>query len=59
MITRKNKTRKLVVSALVASLYAVITLVLGAISYGPIQFRIAEIMILLPFIKKEIVIAYI
>lgn len=53
MITRKNKTRKLVVSALVASLYAVITLVLGAISYGPIQFRIAEIMILLPFIKKD------
>ena len=53
MITRKNKTRKLVVSASVASLYAVITLVLGAISYGPIQFRIAEIMILLPFIKKD------
>ncbi|GKZ03514.1 membrane protein [Paraclostridium bifermentans] len=28
-------------------------MVLGAISYGPIQFRVAEIMVLLPFIKKD------
>lgn len=53
MTTRHSKTRKLVVSALVAGLYAVLTLSLGAISYGPIQFRIAEIMVLLPFIKKD------
>lgn len=53
MTTRKSKTRKLVVSALIAGLYAALTLVLGAISYGPIQFRIAEIMVLLPFIRKD------
>lgn len=53
MTTRHSKTRKLVVSALVAGLYAVLTLSLGAISYGPIQFRIAEIMVLLPFIRKD------
>lgn len=48
-----NKTKKLVTTSLVAAMYAVLTLVLGAISYGPIQFRIAEIMVLLAFIKKD------
>lgn len=48
-----NKTKKLVTTSLVAAIYAVLTLVLGAISYGPIQFRIAEIMVLLAFIKKD------
>lgn len=45
--------KKLVKTALVAAIYATLTLVLGAISYGPIQFRVAEIMVLLPFIKKD------
>lgn len=53
MTTRTNKTRKIVISALVAGLYAALTLALGAISYGPIQFRIAEIMVLLAFIRKD------
>ena len=48
-----NKTKKLVMTSLVAAIYAVLTLVLGAISYGPIQFRIAEIIVLLAFIKKD------
>ncbi len=48
-----KKTKKLVTTALVSSIYATLTLVLGAISYGPIQFRLAEIMVLLPFIKKD------
>ncbi|GAA0712938.1 QueT transporter family protein [Paraclostridium ghonii] len=46
-------TKKLVTTALVASIYATLTLALGAISYGPVQFRISEIMVLLPFIKKD------
>ncbi|WP_250674330.1 QueT transporter family protein [Paraclostridium ghonii] len=46
-------TKKLVTTALVASIYATLTLGLGAISYGPVQFRISEIMVLLPFIKKD------
>lgn len=45
--------KKLVTTALVSAIYATLTLVLGAISYGPIQFRVAEIMVLLPFIKKD------
>ena len=45
--------KKLVTTALVAAIYATLTLVLGAISYWPIQFRVAEIMVLLPFIKKD------
>lgn len=45
-----NKTvQRLVKTAIVAALYAVITLVLAPISYGPIQFRISEIMVLLAF----------
>ncbi|MDU3803936.1 QueT transporter family protein [Paraclostridium bifermentans] len=49
----KTNIKKLVTTALVAAIYATLTLVLGAISYGPIQFRVAEIMVLLPFIKKD------
>ena len=40
---------RLVKTAIVAALYAAITFVLAPISYGPIQFRISEIMVLLAF----------
>ena len=53
----KADTRRMAKIGLVAALYAVITLVLGFISYGPIQFRIAEIMTLLPLLGKEYIIA--
>ena len=49
----RESTKKIVVTALVAAVYATLTLSLGFISYGPIQFRIAEVMILLAFIRKE------
>ena len=48
-----KSTKKLVTTALVAAIYATLTLISGAISYGPIQFRIAEILVLLPFIRKD------
>ena len=41
------KTRRLVFSALIAAIYAALTYFLAPISYGPIQFRLSEIMILL------------
>ncbi|MCY6353761.1 QueT transporter family protein [Clostridium sp. ZS2-4] len=44
------KTEFLVESAVVAGLYAALTMILGFMSYGPIQFRIADIMTLLAFI---------
>lgn len=48
---KKNiKTEFLVKSAVVAALYVALTMTLGFMSYGPIQFRIAEVMTLLAFI---------
>lgn len=44
-----NMTQRLVKTAIIAALYAVITIVLAPISYGPIQFRVSEIMVLLAF----------
>lgn len=53
----RNNTRKIAVIGLIAALYAAITLALGSISYGPIQFRIAEVMTLLPLLGKEYILA--
>ena len=41
------KTRKLAFCGIVACLYAVVTLVTSSFAYGPIQFRIAEVLCLL------------
>ena len=46
---KNNTTKRLVRTAIIAALYAVITLVLAPISYGNIQFRVSEIMVLLAF----------
>ena len=46
----KNKNvDRIVRSAIIAALYASVTFALAPISYGPIQFRISEIMVLLAF----------
>lgn len=42
-------TRKISFAGVVAALYAALTISLGFISYGPIQFRIAEVLCILPF----------
>ncbi len=45
-----NKTTKNVVTAaIVGALYAVLTIVLAPISYGPVQCRISEVLCILPF----------
>jgi len=41
--------RRLTFAALVAAVYAVLTIVLAPISYGPIQCRISEVLCILPF----------
>ena len=46
---KNNTTKRLVRTAIIAALYAVITLVLAPISYGNLQFRVSEIMVLLAF----------
>lgn len=45
--------RKIALSALIAALYAGLTFVLIPISYGPVQFRVAEALTLLPFCVPE------
>ncbi|MCL2366985.1 MAG: QueT transporter family protein [Oscillospiraceae bacterium] len=44
-----NKIRKIAFAGVIGALYAALTMSLGFISYGPIQFRIAEAMTILPF----------
>lgn len=48
-----KKTRKIVTTAVVAGLYAALTLSLAPISYAQIQFRLSEVMTLLPLLGKE------
>lgn len=52
-----NKNRKIARVGLIAALYAVVTLALGSLAYGSIQFRISEILMFLPLFGKEYIIA--
>lgn len=45
--------RKIALSALVAAVYVSLTVTLAPISYGPMQFRVAEALTLLPFCVPE------
>ena len=45
----KINTRNLITAAVVGALYAVLTLVLAPISYGALQFRVSEVLCILPF----------
>lgn len=53
----KINTKKIAAVGLIASVYAVVTLALAFISYGPIQFRISEILMFLPLLGKEYILA--
>ena len=53
MFKRTLKTPSLAMSAVIAALYAALTLLLAPISYGPIQCRISEAMTLLPVLLPE------
>ncbi|MBE6062134.1 MAG: QueT transporter family protein [Clostridium butyricum] len=46
---KNNTAKRLVRTAIIAAIYAVITLALAPISYGNLQFRVSEIMVLLAF----------
>jgi len=48
---KKLDLRKIVVIGITAALYAVITVFLAPISYGPIQFRLSEVLNLLAFVN--------
>lgn len=51
----KNRwnTRFLVSTALIAAIYVVMTLAIAPLSYGMIQIRISEILVLMAFIDKK------
>lgn len=51
----RMSTRSLCMTAIIAALYAALTLGFQAISYGAVQFRIAEAMTLLPALFPEAV----
>ena len=47
------KIKDLVLYSCVAAIYVVLTVLLGSFSFGPIQFRIAEALVLLCFFNKK------
>ena len=55
MFKKLLTTRSLCVSAVIAALYAALTLLLAPISYGPIQLRMSEAMTLLPILLPQAV----
>ena len=46
---QKTSVRKIVFAGVVAALYATLTMALSFIGYGPVQFRVAEALCVLPF----------
>lgn len=51
----QNKTAMITRGAIIAALYVVVVLIFQPISFGPVQFRVAEALALLPFIWPEAV----
>ena len=52
----RNATLKLVRTAVIAALYAALTLVLMPSAYGVIQFRISEALTILPLFCPEAIV---
>ena len=53
MIELKFRTRDLCLTAMIAAIYAALTLGLQAISFGPVQFRVSEALTLLPILFPQ------
>ena len=51
----KFNVKFLVRQAVIASIYAVLTIAIGEFAYGPIQFRYSEVMTLLAFFNPQYV----
>ena len=49
-------TNRIVKTAIVASIYAALTVGLSPLSYGPIQFRLSEVLVLLAFVNSDYII---
>lgn len=46
-------TRKLVFAAMIGGLYLALTMMAIGISFGPVQFRVSEVLCVLPFLFPE------
>ena len=46
-------TRRIAAAALVGAVYAALTITLAPISYGPVQFRVSEVLCILPYFLPE------
>ncbi|MBR0203644.1 MAG: QueT transporter family protein, partial [Synergistaceae bacterium] len=55
MKINSSHINKLARGALIAALYAALTILLAPISYGPVQCRVSEAFTLLPFYLPEAV----
>ncbi len=53
----KNNAKKMAICGAVAAIYVVLTIALSGLSYGGIQFRVAEALMLLCVFKKEYCVA--
>lgn len=49
----KPLTKTITLSAVVAALYAALTVLLAPISYGPLQVRVAEALTVLPYLMPQ------
>lgn len=50
---KNDKLYSLVQNAIIGALYVALTLIFAPISYGAVQFRISEALIMLPFYNKR------
>ena len=50
---KNEKLQWLTKNAILAALYVVITLVFAPISYGAVQFRVSEVLVMIPFFNKK------
>ena len=49
-------TNRIVKTAIVASIYAALTIGLSPLSYGPVQFRLSEVLVLLAFVNADYIV---
>lgn len=48
---KRINTKYIVKAGAIAAIYFVVTILLGSVSYGPIQFRISEALVVLPMVE--------
>ena len=54
--TQKEAVKSLVINAIIAAAYVVLTLLNSSFSYGAIQFRISEMLVLICFFRPDTII---